>query len=339
MAIQREYGVALVGAGNMGARHLAAIAQVPWFRLRVVCDANADLARSRATEFGAPHWTSDYREAVRRDDVSVVYICTPAALHADVAVEAARSGKHVFTEKPLALTIEDGQKMISAARAANTRLAIGFQHRFREFFDVQRRLFAEGRVGRPIYYVVSTAAQVRPNLAMHEVRGNGGPFVDVLCHYVDIWRYLFGSDPVRVFSSAATLARGKPHVASVRELALDTGVVVVTFASGDAACFIISWGLPVGVTASTHMRALAPDALLELQPFDKFRAIREGGTVEEFGPFEEDTALLLNRQTMHFAQALRDDKPVAASGEDGLIALRVSMAVLESARSGRTIEL
>jgi len=335
----REYGVAVVGAGSMGGRHLAAIQKVPWFRLRVVCDANAELARTRAQEFGVPDWTSDFRRAVARGDVAVAYVCTPAAFHADVAIEAARNGKHVLTEKPLALTLDEGERMIEAARAAGVKLAVGFQHRFREYFAAQRRLFANDEVGRPVYYSSSSATEVRPNLAMHDVHGNGGPFVDVLCHYVDIWRFLFDSDPVRVFASAAVFAKGKDHVASVRELAPDTGVVVVGFASGDVGSFQTSWGLPVGVRAASHERALAPDALLDLEPFSKFRVVREGGATQEFGPFEEGVQELQDRQTMHFAEAVRDDKPVRASGEDGLIALKVSLAVLESAETGRAVDL
>jgi len=334
-----RFGVAVVGAGNMGVKHMTAVSKIPWFEIRAVADVNVSLAEERAKKFGASVVSGDYREIVKRDDIDVVYVCVPAAYHAPVAVAAAKNGKHVYCEKPLALTLDDGQSMIAAAKEAGVRLAVGFQHRFREYFDKLRALLRDDGIGRPAYHTIYSVAEVRPNLAMHEVRGNGGPFVDVLCHYVDIWRFIFDSDPVSVFAAGATFAKGKPAVAKVKELAVDTGIAVVGFASGDVGCFQTSWGLPPGTPGVNEQQMITPNALFMPEPFAKFTVIRNGGQPEVFSDLGIEIQPLQNEAAKYFATAIRDGTPPRTTGEDGLIALKVSLAFLKSVETGQRVAL
>ena len=330
-------GVAVVGAGNMGRRHMTAINEVPLFALRTICDANTELARERAEEFGAAEWTGDYAEVVRREDVDVVYVCVPAGLHADVVVAAAESGKHVFCEKPLALTLSDGERMIRAAQEAKVKLAVGFQHRFRKWFTYLHRLLNDGDVKRPVYCQLASAASVRPNPAMHDMHGNGGPFIDVMCHHVDIWRYLFESDPVKVYARTATLAEGTERLAHLKELAPDTGVIVVEFASGDVATYTECWGLPDGSPGFSHEYMVASNAFIELERFSRMKISLNGKEPEELADWEVTIQELLGTQAGHFADTLRKDGTPRTTGEDGLIALKVSLAAMESARTGQPV--
>ena len=330
----RTFGVAVIGAGDMGQKHMQNFSALADFEVRAVADVDEARAREQAERFGAALAASDYREVVGLPEVQVVVVATPAAFHADVAVAAAESGKHIFCEKPLALTVADGERMIRAARDAGVKLALDFQLRFHRGFETLREYFRSGKLARPVFYAAHAAAEVRFKMAMHDDTLNRGPVVDLMCHTVDVWRSLFESDPVRVYAHAAIFARGKPRIASVQQLAVDTAAVVVEFASGDVGVFHVTWGLPEGTRGLSKQIVTAPNALVEIAPFSRISIALDGKAPEVIDDIP-DGALVAN--TEHFAAAVRDDLPVQTTGEDGLIALKTSLAALESAATGRVI--
>lgn len=333
---EKMFGVGCVGAGNMGRRHLENAADIPWFEIRAVADKDEARAAEQARKLGIPVCATDHKEIVTRDDIDVVFVCVPTAFHAEVVVDAVQHGKHVLCEKPLALTLADGERMIRAAEDAGVVLAVNFQHRHRELAQGLRRLFLEEGVGRPIYYSVHSAAEVRPNLAMHEETLNAGPVMDILCHFVDLLRFVLDSEPREVYARTATLARGKAHVASVTRLAVDTCAVTVTFDSGDVGSFHLSWGLPEGTPPFNTQYAVAPEARVAFEGFSKLTIWRNGGRIEVM---EEKAPPLLKLQMRSFAEALRNRGLPTTSGEDGLIALKVSLAALESGRTGQVVPI
>src|SRR5262245_8006523 len=108
-----EIRFGIVGAGMVAGYHASAIAQTPGARLVAVCRSNVARAGEAAERFGVP-CMPDYAVLLARDDLDVVCICTPSGMHADQAIAAARAGKHVVVEKPLALTLADADAMIGA---------------------------------------------------------------------------------------------------------------------------------------------------------------------------------------------------------------------------------
>ena len=332
---QDEFGVALVGAGRMGQAHMAHVSQVPWFRIRAVADVNGQVAREQAEKLGAPFWTEDFREAVSRPDVDLVYVATPANYHAPVAIAAARAGKHIFCEKPLCLSIDDGEAMVLAAAKAGVTFGVNFQQRFRKLFVTLRSLLAHGELARPAQFVQQSFAEVRPVLAMNDKNMNGGPLMDVLCHYLDIWRFLFQSEPVSVYARGGIFAEGKPRVAPIRELAVDTALVTVDFASGDVGCFHVSWGLPEGIKGGGRTYLLTPDAWSEFGVgADEVTIQRGEGRTQVLDNLQGD---MLAEQAAHFAEAIRNGTRPSTTGEDALVALKVSLAALESIDTGDVV--
>lgn len=337
MMTEKTYGIAVVGAGNMGQRHMTNASQIPGFEIRAVADVDADQAEEQAKAVGAPMWTTEYQEVVSRPEIDVVFVCVPASFHAQVCVAAAESGKHVFCEKPLALDLEDGRRMLAAVKKAGVTLALNFQQRLRKVAHELRRMFAEGQLARPAYLVQQGFCEVRPKLAMNDRNRNGGPLVDVLCHWADLWRFLFQSDPVRVFARGTIFARGKPRVEPIRELAVDTAIVTVEFASGDIGCYQVSWGLPEGITGGGRTVLLTPDAWSEFDVFDSEVTIQRGeGRTETLKNLKSDPLL---EQMKHLANALRSGTPPNTGGEDGLVALKVSLAALKSIETGEVVSL
>jgi uncharacterized membrane protein YesL len=147
--VSRTFGVGIVGAGTIGKVHAAELAGVEGVELVGVVEPSGEdgreLARSHGTE-----WDPDLEGLLARDDVDVVVLCTPSGLHADGAVAAARAGKHVISEKPMAITLDGVDRMIGACREAGVTLSVIFQYRFNRDALRMKRALDAGLFGRPV---------------------------------------------------------------------------------------------------------------------------------------------------------------------------------------------
>jgi len=147
------FKLALLGCGGITKAHLAAIAEIPEIEPFVMVDIDEERARQAAAETGAKYSLGDWREAVAMDEVDIVDICLPHTLHRDPAVEAARNKKHIFTEKPMATSLDDVDAMIGAAEENGVTLAVGQVLRFREADEKARELLKSGAIGRPMNHI------------------------------------------------------------------------------------------------------------------------------------------------------------------------------------------
>lgn len=150
-----EIGVAMIGSGLMAKSHTMGYRNVESVygttplrpRFSILADAKEDLARAGAESLGYQRWTTDWREAVTDPDVDVVNIVTPNFLHKDIAMAAIAAGKHVYCEKPLALTAAEAKQMWEAAEEAGVRTIVGFNYLRNPAIAEARRLIASGALG------------------------------------------------------------------------------------------------------------------------------------------------------------------------------------------------
>src|SRR3954471_11464592 len=150
--------VAMIGYAFMGAAHSQGWRNAHRFfdltatpQLSVLCGRNAEAARAGAQKLGWGSWVTDWREAVQRDDVDVVDICTPGDSHREIALAALAAGKHVLCEKPLANSVAEAEEMAAAAASAaanGQRSMVAFNYRRVPALVVARQLIADGRLGR-----------------------------------------------------------------------------------------------------------------------------------------------------------------------------------------------
>ena len=328
-------GIAVIAAGARGQAHAKAWSSLPDAQVRAVADVDDARAREFADAYGAEP-VANAHDAIARDDVHIVSVCTPAAFHAEYVVAAAEHGKHVLCEKPIALTLEDAARMIAAARDNGIVLSYSFQGQFREATHRVRELIASDEIGRPIMARSVSGAEIRPKIAMHDrLRGNGGPIVDSFCHTTTAWRYWFQSEPVRVRASGMTFAEGAEELADIEALAIDTATVIVDFASGDVGTHTTSWGLPKGVRTGGIADMIGPKGVMT-PGRDTIRIVKQGGeeTVIDGLARDEDPS-----QVRHFVACVREEAEPVNTGEDAKIALSVSLAALESTETGEAVGL
>jgi len=221
------YRIALVGCGRISRNHFDAIRKVDGLRLSAVCDAEADRARAAGEEQSVP-WFGNYAEMLKKAEADVVAICTPSGLHASQGIAAARAGRHVITEKPMAITLEQADSLVEATDSAGVRLFVVKQNRLNPSVQLLKRAVDKGRFGR-IYLANTTVRWNRPQEYYDSApwRGtwefDGGAFMNQASHYVDLIQWLVG--PVEsVVAKTATQAR--------RIEAEDSGVAVLKFRNG-----------------------------------------------------------------------------------------------------------
>ena len=141
----------IIGCGVIGPVHAASLAQLPSAQVIGVCDIVRERAERMAAEYALPFVTTDYRELLARDDIDAVCICTPHYLHAAMAIDAARAGKHIFCEKPLAISPAEMDAMIAAADSAGVQLGVCFQHCFDPVAVQLKRMVDDGQFGRLLH--------------------------------------------------------------------------------------------------------------------------------------------------------------------------------------------
>src|SRR5262245_38053194 len=177
--------IAVIGAGRIGQVHASHLAgRVAGARLYAVADVLAESAERCARQHGVALTTDNYRRLLEDPQVHAVAICTATDTHAGIIIEAAQAGKHIFCEKPIALTLESIDTALAAVEQAGTCLQIGFNRRFDASFRRARVAVERGEVGRLERIHITSRDPAPPPLSY--VRTSGGLFLDMMIHDFDM---------------------------------------------------------------------------------------------------------------------------------------------------------
>lgn len=221
---KKELRVALIGHQFMGIAHSNAFRNAAmWTDLPVkismkcLCaNDTEDNLKAFAEKYGWESYETDWQNVVKRDDVDLISIATPNHLHKEIALEAAKYGKHILCEKPLANNLSDAKEMLDAVSKAGVRHCCGFSYRFTPSLALARQLVQDGKIGR-IYHVFVRYAQdwiTDPNFGMvwrfdKKIAGSG-PLGDLSAHSIDATRFLTGLSFNEVCGNMQTLIKERP---------------------------------------------------------------------------------------------------------------------------------
>lgn len=195
--------IGVVGVGRQGAVHVRNLAEsLEGVRLVAVADSDRDRARATAERFGIAHWHDNYHDLFARADVDAVVIATPSATHLPIVRDAARAGKPIFCEKPLALTLADTDQAIAATEAAGIPLQIGFHYRFFPAYQQARATIEAGEIGAPRVFKAVQRDEKIPPARFCDPAMSGGLLVDMGIHEFDAARWLLADEAVEVYAIA-----------------------------------------------------------------------------------------------------------------------------------------
>lgn len=205
----QKIGVALIGAGNIARwMHLPALKKISEVKLRAVYSSNPVRSKGYAARFGAEFCTTDYEEILNDPRTDLVVIASRNNDHAPQALAALRAGKHVFVEKPMALSAKECQDLEAAVKASGKQLTVGFNRRFAPYYKPFKK-HLKGRSGPAVVSCVVNSPGISGNYWMADP-SIGGAILGDACHFVDLMRWMLESDPVSVSAYHLPVAKKEP---------------------------------------------------------------------------------------------------------------------------------
>jgi predicted dehydrogenase len=341
----REWGVAIVGGGVIFPWHHDAIASLPNAAVRAVVDLVPEVAERRAEEAGATAYTS-LEQALERDDVDLVTVCVASGLHAEIGARAAAAGKHVLVEKPIEISLDGADRLIAACEQAGVALSVVSQHRYDPGPARLHQAIVEGRLGRLILGDVSVkwyrtqgyydSAGWRGTWAMD----GGGALMNQGVHYVDLLLWMMG--PVRrVFARSRTAA----HEIEVEDIA----IALLEFESGAVGSIEASTAVYPALPERLEVSGTEGTVVVETGQIRTWELKDEKGETGPYGkkvdwsgplpPAEGERWRGHRAQIADFLDALDNGRRPPNDGVEARRTLELILAIYESARSGREVEL
>ncbi|MDR7419097.1 MAG: Gfo/Idh/MocA family oxidoreductase [Armatimonadota bacterium] len=327
----------IIGAGHISDYHITGLREAG-AEVLALCGRRADAVRAKAAHYGIPHALTDPEALLRRDDIDAVIIAAPDAAHEPLALAAARAGKPMLIQKPMARTAAECRRILRAAGAADVPVFVSFMHRYFDEVDEARRLVAEGALGR-LLSVRQRNATPGAHWAAWFYRTadvGGGVVLQLGTHGIDLLRHLFGEIET-VWATTATLRpeRVLADGTVVRPDNEDHAVAVYRFASGLRAAHEMDYTEVAGTdrfrmeiygergaawlrTERGRLAVAAPDAT--------GRVAWSSPSLPPERPGK--------RQHAHLVAMLRGDAPPDDSARAGLVSILVAEAIYRSAASG-----
>ena len=319
--------VALVGAGRMGQVHGHNAACTPGLQLRYVVDPRPGAAAALAAETGAA--VASLEQALADPGVAGVLVCSSTDQHLAHALAAVEAGKAVFCEKPVDLDLD---KVLAARpRFAGARFVLGFNRRYDPHFIALKRELDGGAIGELETLHIVNHDPSAP--ALDFIPGSGGLFKDFTIHDLDMARWLLGEEPVEVFAVASCLV--DPEIGRLGDV--DTARTVLKTASGRLC--VISNTRRSGYGYDQRIEAFGSNGMLAVGnvSVDTVQAVTGAGTLAApiAQAFPQRYAESYRAQIAHFADVARGHDAPRTHYADGVAALILAEACLQSARRGR----
>jgi myo-inositol 2-dehydrogenase/D-chiro-inositol 1-dehydrogenase len=339
-----EIRFGLIGFGAWGAYHARAIRETPGAVLSAIAarsEASQQAARESYPDVAV---VSDYREFLERTDLDVIDIVVPTHQHADIACAALSSGRHVLLEKPMAGTLDDCRRILSAARTSRRLLAMGFELRLSRLWGRVEELLREDAIGTPLYCLIDLFR--RPYRAgsggwRYDRDRVGNWILEEPIHFFDLARWYLSShgEPTAVTARSNAIDDSRPLLCDNFSAFLDFpngayAVISQTLAAfehyqtvkltGTRGAIWASWG-------GAMDRTFSPTFSLRHFDGQAVQSLDCGGSAGEV--FE------LQQQIARMCDAVRGSQPLHADGHDGLRAVELCLAAEESARLRETVAL
>ncbi|MDF2058427.1 Gfo/Idh/MocA family oxidoreductase [Priestia megaterium] len=331
----KEVRIGLVGAGRMGSFHGRTVARkIYGAKLNAIADPVSGAAERLAKELGVSKAYTDPKEMFQDPHIDAVVIAAPARSHADLVVAAANAGKAVFCEKPMAITLEEADKAILAAEAANVPLQVGFNRRFASDFRASYNDIVEGKIGTP---------QLLRSLTRDPGLGDPTPipewtiFLETLIHDFDALLYLNpGAEPIEVYAVADALVRPDFKDKGL----LDTAVVNIRFDNGAIATAEANFQAVYGYDVRGEVFGSAGMVTAGgVQQTNMIRYTSEGISRDTY---RRDTELLHDAyvaELTSFVECVRNESASYVTGKDARRALSIALACIESVKTNAPVKV
>jgi predicted dehydrogenase len=344
--MKEKTGYAIIGCGVIAPWHARSVVNVPEAELIAVCDVIEEKAQKLAEEFGAQNVYTDYRKMLERDDIEIISVCTPSGMHADMAIEAARAGKHVMTEKPIDIRLEKIDQLIRVCKRRKVKLACIFQRRASTLWQRVKRTVEDGRIGRMV--LSSAYLKYFRSQEYYDSAGwrgtwaldGGGALMNQGVHMIDLLRWIMG--PIdTIFAFADHLARNIEVE--------DTAVASIRFKSGALGTLEGTTSIIPGMNHRMELHGDKGTILINGETITHWDV--PGEDKEEVAKEMEDrvgnsssdpTAISTHGHQVQIADliaAVREGRDPMVSGAEARNAVEMILAIYRSAQTGQPVKL
>lgn len=332
----KQVRIGIIGTGRIGqihARNLCAL--IPAAMVFAATDAVVECARECAAECGIENVVLNHRSIITSPDIDAVVICSPTDTHADLIIEAAQAGKHIFCEKPIALDLATIDQALAEVEKAGVKLQVGFNRRFDPGFSHARQTVAAGRIGVPHLVRITSRDPEPPPL--NYIKSSGGLFLDMTIHDFDMSRFILGEEISEVFAVGNALI--DPDVKEAGDI--DTAVITMTYQSGAYAVIdnsrqaVYGYDQRLEVFGSEGCIVVGNRSPYESTLYSR-RATETAKPLYFFLERYQESYLEEMRQ---FVQAVHDDTQPAVTGIDGKIPVILGSAAQQSVQQHRPVEI
>lgn len=340
--------LAIIGCGLVVEQcHLPALRKIAGLKLVALADRDLERLTRMADRAAVERRHTDYRALLDDSSIDLVAVCAPPQLHAEIGLAVLDAGKHLLLEKPLALSLDDADRLVRHSAGAGGQALIGFNFRWHRLVRQARSIIAGGGLGAlaTMHTTFASASAFRQqDTAWRQRHDFGGVLVDLGIHHFDLWRFMTGSEVSDVLAHRRT--DGPGHERATVSAAMTDGVLVTSSFSH-------------GVCDTNELEICGAKASLRLScyRFDSLRVSENGaprGAVRHW-PGEaarglrnvpQAIARLLDGgdivdsyrgQWQSFVDAVRNNTPIEPGLADGRSALQIALAAAQSARTGRAV--
>jgi UDP-N-acetylglucosamine 3-dehydrogenase len=313
----KKLGVAVIGTGFWGKNHARVFKELAETELVAICDIDAERAKTVANQFGAKPYT-DTGTMLKNKNIEAVSICTWSTSLARETMKALKAGKNVLVEKPMAANVKQAEELLKTAEERGLHLTVGFLMRFIPGLQHIRKAVEDKTLGQPVCATAKRVSQWPERI------GDVGVVKDTAIHDIDVMRYVFNEDPSAVYAKTGNMGHVKFE---------DYAQIMLSFEGGKSAFIESNWLTPYKTRV---LIMTGSEAIMKLD------YITQELTIENAKESLQPRYMLqepLKLELQHFARCIAGkDKPLI-TGTDGLKALQIAEAALESSAKGKVVKL
>jgi myo-inositol 2-dehydrogenase/D-chiro-inositol 1-dehydrogenase len=333
---EEDMKIGLIGAGRIGKLHGELLTyHIPQAEIKTVAEIYLDEVKEWASQLRILNLTTDYKNVLDDSEIEAVLICSSTDTHAELIIEAAKAGKHIFCEKPIDFNIEKIKLALNSVKVAGVKLQVGFNRRFDHNFKKVREVVESGNVG-DVHIVKITSRDPAPP-PIEYVKVSGGIFLDMTIHDFDMARYLSISEVDEVYTQGAVLI--DPAIGEIGDV--DTAIITLRFKNG--AMGVIDNSRQAVYGYDQRVEVFGSKGYVEVKnDFPNSATLSTAAGVMSDKPhyfFLERYKKSYVEELKAFVDAVANDKEPPVTGNDGLQPVLIGVAALKSLKEERPVKI
>lgn len=338
-----KYKVGIVGCGNIFPMHAVSVSRLDNAELVAVCDIKGDRVKAKAEEFNAEYYT-DYKEMIDKAGLDIVHICTPHYMHKPISIYASNAGKHVLTEKPMAIKLEDAEAMIKAAKDNDVTLGVIFQNRYNPGSILIKDILESGELGKilsgklAVTWDRSDEYYTKSDWKGTWDKEGGGVVIDQAIHTMDLMRWFIDDEIEYVEANIGNRAH---EIIEVE----DSAEGVIKYKNGTVTGFYTinyyTYNAPVEIELHCEnglVKMVSDNASVKFNDGREFIAGPNPDESFNYGNVKSYWGVSHCKQINNFYESLAKGIKPDITGDDAVKTQKMICAIYDSGKSGKKIK-